>query len=155
MEFNILDIFKNIGRGKRLTQNNFVLGDIPYVSSTMNNNGVSAFVGNKKNVKIFNNCLTIANSGSVGSTFYHPYSFVASDHVTHLKNKDFNKNIYLFISAILNRLVNKYNFNREIKDKRLKRETVILPVNGKNMPDYAYMNQYIKNIMYLNMVLEK
>ena len=44
-----------------------------------------------KNVRIFSNCLSLANSGSVGSTFYQPFKFVASDHVTKLENKNFNE----------------------------------------------------------------
>ena len=49
---------------------------------------------------------------------------------------------------MLNRLSEKYNFNREINDKRIKREKILLPVNDNNEPDYDYMEQYVKNIIY-------
>ncbi|OQA46737.1 MAG: Restriction enzyme BgcI subunit beta [Bacteroidetes bacterium ADurb.Bin302] len=91
--------------------------------------------------------MTIANSGSVGASYYHSYEFVASDHVTHLKNDKMNKYIYLFIATLTNRFSEKYNFNREINDRRISREKIILPVNKKNEPDYEYMEQYIKNLM--------
>lgn len=145
-EFNISDVFENLQRGKRLTKKEFLDGDIPYVSSTANNNGLDAFIGNTEDVRIFSNCLTLANSGSVGSTFYHPYSFVASDHVTHLKNEKFNKYIYLFLASIIKRLDEKYNFNREINDERLRREMIILPVTDEGKPDYDYMEQYMINL---------
>ena len=144
-EFYISNIFETLQRGKRLIKNNFIEGEIPYVSSTANNNGIDAFIGNTENVRIFSDCLTLANSGSVGSTFYHPYTFVASDHVTHLKNDNFNKYVYLFIAIMTQRLAGKYNFNREINDARLKRETIILPVDKEGNPDYGYMEQYVKN----------
>jgi len=73
---------------------------------------------------------------------------VASDHVTHLKNDNFNEYIYLFISTMTNRLSGKYNFNREINDKRISREKILLPINSKNEPDYEYMKQYIINMKH-------
>ncbi len=42
----------------------------------------------------------------------------------------------------------KYNFNREINDKRISREKILLPVNDQEQPDYEYMEQYMKNLMY-------
>src|SRR5690625_143910 len=78
-------------RGKRLIKKNQIKGNVPYISSTALSNGVDNFIGNKINVRVFEDCLTVANSGSVGEVFYHPYKFIASDHVTHLKNKKFNK----------------------------------------------------------------
>ena len=52
---------------------------------------------------------------------------------------------------MLNRLSTKYNFNREINDKRIKREKILLPLNDKGEIDYEYMEQYVKNILIGNM----
>lgn len=147
-EFFVVEIFDKIQRGKRLTKANQINGNIPYISSTSLNNGVDNHIGNTENVRIFSDCLTIANSGSVGATFYHPYKFVGSDHITHLKNENMNKYVYVFISTLTNRFSGKYNFNREINDVRIAREKIILPTNTKGKPDYEYMEQYTKNIMY-------
>ncbi len=43
---------------------------MPYISSTAINNGIDNFISNKKKVRVFSNCLSIANSGSVGACFY-------------------------------------------------------------------------------------
>ena len=95
-EFFIVDIFHTIQRGKRLTRENQQDGNIPYVSSTAMNNGVDNFIQyNPSTMRKYNNCLSIANSGSVGSSFYEPFEYIASDHVTHLKNNSFSQNIYL------------------------------------------------------------
>ena len=88
----------------------------------------------------------LANSGSVGSTFYHPYTFVASDHVTHLKNENFDKYTYLFIASVIKQIAEKYNFNREISDNRLTREIIVLPIDNNGDPDYNYMKQYMINL---------
>ena len=145
--FNINYIFPYIQRGKRLKKGDHKVGNIPYVSSTMMNNGVDNFINNKEG-KRFCNCITIANSGSVGASFYHQYEFIGSDHITTLKNEKFNKYIYLFLTTIVSRISDKYSFNREINDFRISNEKVLLPVNEDGNPDYAYMEQYIKNIMY-------
>lgn len=145
-EFYLNELFEDIQRGKRLTKSNFINGKIPYISSSAESNGVDSFIGNGKNVRVFNDCLTLANSGSVGSTFYHPYTFVASDHVTHLKNINFNKYIYLFLASIIKRLGNKYNFNREINDNRLKREIIVLPVNDEGNINYPFIEDYMKSL---------
>lgn len=147
-EFFLTDIFSTIQRGRRLTKLNQKMGNIPYISSTSMNNGVDNFIGNKTNVRIFSDCLTIANSGSVGASFYQPYKFVGSDHITHLKKENMSKYVYMFISTLTNRFSEKYNFNREINDARISREKIMLPINEKNEPDFEYMEQYMKNITY-------
>ena len=148
-EFFIVDIFPSIQRGKRLIKDNQISGNVPYVSSTAMNNGVDNFIQyDSKKMRKFKNCLSVANSGSVGSSFYEPFEYIASDHVTHLKNDKFNQYIYFFIATMTNRWSQKYNFNREINDPRISREKILLPVNSNDEPDYVYMEKYIKNIFY-------
>lgn len=142
--FSLDEIFSTIQRGKRLIKSNHILGDIPYVSSTMSNNGTDGFIGNKLGVRIFENCLTIANSGSVGSVFYHNYEFVASDHVTVLINTNLNKFHYIFLGTCLKKIKDKYSFNREISDKRIKTEKIILPIKDDGTPDWDYMERFIQ-----------
>lgn len=147
-EFDLKEIFTNIQRGKRLKKDEHKTGKMPYTSSSAVNNGIDGFISNKDKVRIFRKCLSIANSGSVGATFYQHFSFVASDHVTKLQNEQFNRYIYLFISSIIKRLSEKYSFNREINDKRIQREKIVLPINKKGEPDYEYMENYIKKIEF-------
>ena len=145
--FFIVDIFDVVQRGKRLKTADHLAGEIPYVSSSSLNNGVDDFVSNDNGVRRFSNCLSLANSGSVGSSFYEPFEFVASDHITHLKNKGFNKSHYLFLATMTSRLSQKYNFNREINDKRIAREIIFLPITDNGTPDYTYMEKYSKNLL--------
>lgn len=145
--FYVKDIFTFIQRGKRLIKDNQKSGKVPYVSSSAMNNGVDNYISNDSRVRKFEKCLSLANSGSVGSCFYEPFEFVASDHVTHLKNPERNKYQYLFEATLLNRLSEKYNFNREINDERISTEVIMLPLDKNGNPDYEYMETYIKKLM--------
>ncbi|WP_218918507.1 N-6 DNA methylase [Flectobacillus major] len=147
-EFYLKEIFTKVQRGKRLKKLDHKKGKMPYVSSSAMNNGIDGFVSNSENVRIFKNCLTIANSGSVGATFFQPFEFVASDHVTKLQNDDFNEFIYLYIASVIKRLSEKYSFNREINDQRIKREKILLPIDENGRPDFKYMENFIKKLEY-------
>lgn len=145
-EFFVSDVFDTVQRGKRLTKANQIDGEIPYISSTALNNGVDNFIGNTEKVRKSDNDLTLANSGSVGACFYHNYEYIASDHVTSLKLPNGIDTVYKFISVILGRLEEKYSFNREINDTRIKREKILLPIDKYGNPNWFYMENFIKNI---------
>ena len=144
--FYLTEIFTEIQRGKRLKKADHKEGRTPYVSSTSQDNGVDAFIGNDSGVRRFADCLTLANSGSVGCTFFHKYEFIASDHVTGLKREGLDRYAYLFMVPIINRLSEKYSFNREINDERIKREKLLLPVTDSGDIDFAFMIAYMKQI---------
>ena len=145
--FLIPDVFSNIQRGKRLKNADHVPGIIPYVSSTANNNGVDDYVKATAGTRSFSDCISLANSGSVGTAFYEPFEFVASDHVTSLKREGTSKFVYLFLATTIERQGSNFNFNREINDARIKKMQVMLPVTDGGRPDYEYMEQYVKNMM--------
>lgn len=145
--FLIPDVFPGIQRGKRLKNADHVPGVIPYVSSTANNNGVDDYVEATAGTRSFSNCISLANSGSVGTAFYEPFEFVASDHVTSLKREGTSKFVYLFLATTIERQGSNFNFNREINDARIKKMQVMLPVTDEDKPDYEYMEQYAKNMM--------
>jgi hypothetical protein len=44
------------------------------------------------------------------------------------------------------RLGEKYSFNREINDDRIRKETILLPVNSEEQPDYAFMEEYMREL---------
>ena len=145
-EFYFTEIFAEIQRGKRLKKADHNEGNTPYVSSTSQGNGVDGFVGNESGVRKFQDCLTLANSGSVGYAFFHTYEFVASDHVTKLRREGLDKYAYLFMIPIINRLSEKYSFNREINDERIKREKIILPITADGQPDFAFMSSFMQQV---------
>lgn len=82
----------------------------------------------------------------MGCTFYHKYEFIASDHVTQLKRDKLDKYAYLFLAPIVQRLSEKYSFNREINDERIKREKILLPVNSDGHIDFDFMSSFMQEI---------
>ena len=144
--FDFTEVFTEIQRGKRLKKADHTTGNVPYVSSTSLNNGVDGFIGNEGSVRRFSDCLTLANSGSVGCTFYHKYEFIASDHVTQLKRDGLDKYAYLFLAPMVQRLSEKYSFNREINDERIKREKILLPVNKDGQIDFDFMSSFMQQV---------
>ena len=47
---------------------------------------------------------------------------------------------------IINRLSEKYGFNREINDERIKRERLLLPVTEDGDIDFQFMSSFMKQI---------
>lgn len=145
--FLMPEIFPKIQRGKRFKKADHELGDIPYVSSTALNNGIDGYVKENDGTRVFNDCISLANSGSVGTAFYEPFRYVASDHVTCLKRPNTSQYIYLFLVTQIEKQGSNFNFNREINDARIKKMQVMLPITDQGEPDYEYMEQYTKNMM--------
>lgn len=150
MLFNFDSIFTR-KRGERLISSHQIEGDIRYISSTKNNNGISGYIAPPDFMSRHKNKLTISNSGSVGYCFFHDYEFVASDHVTVIGVKDekikVTKNIAIFLKPIFESIRYKYSFGREISDSRLSNEKILLPITNKNCPDWLYMENYINSIV--------
>jgi putative type II site-specific deoxyribonuclease len=142
--FKVSEIFPSIQRGKRIKRADHVEGNVPYVSASALNNGVDGFIGNREGIRVFANCLSLANSGSVGSAFFHPYAFVASDHVTKLEREGADRYIYLFFPPVFSRMAERYGFNHEISDARITRERIMLPVISDGTPDWAFMSAYMR-----------
>ena len=146
-DFPVPYVFQKIQRGKRLKKADHISGIVPYVSSTANNNGVDGYIEAIEGTRTFENCISLANSGSVGTAFYEPFVFVASDHVTSLKRENTSQYVYLFLTAVLEQQGSNFNFNREINDLRIRKMRIMLPVNSNDEPDYQFMEDYMKELM--------
>lgn len=148
-EFNFNAVF-SVSRGKRLVTLDQVNGEIAYISSSKQNNGIDNYITPPDFMIIYQNALTLNNSGSVGYCFYHPYKFVASDHCTVIQIKDknikLNSYIALFLKPVIESMKDKYNFAREINNERLKKEVLILPAKDNLTPDWNYMEEYAKSL---------
>ena len=141
----IPEVFEYVQRGKRLKKSNHILGKIPYISSKANNNGIDNYIKVTTGTRVFSDCISLANSGSVGEAFYEPFRYVASDHVTSLKKEGLTPSQYLFLATTLKKQKDNFNFNREISDRRISNMKILLPTNDAGQPDYSYMEQYIIN----------
>lgn len=143
-EFRICDIFI-IKAGKRLTKSDMARGNKPFIGATDNNNGITEFVSNT-NVSEDCNVLGVNYNGSVVENFYHPYTCIFSDDVKRFQTKQVqgNKYIYLFMKTVILQQKCKYAYGYKFNEKRMQKQSLLLPVDESGNPDYAFMEQYIK-----------
>ena len=145
--FRFTDVF-DYDRGTRYKREDHVPGEIAYISSSSKNNGLDAYVTPGDDMTVYQNKLTLANSGSVGCCFYHPYEFVASDHVMviWIRDIEINENIALFLRPIFEKIKFRCSLGREINKNRLENEILYLPVDESGDPNWSYMNSYIDEL---------
>lgn len=146
-EFKISDVM-NILSGVRLTSSDMSYGSIPFIGASDSNNGITNWTSNT-NSSTDSNVLGINYNGSVGEVFYHPYVATFSDDVKRLKLKQItkaNKEVYLFIKTMLLQQKSKYAYGYKFNGTRMKAQKIMLPVTGENIPDWKFMEDYVKSI---------
>lgn len=78
-EFRIDQLFR-VAKGSRLKSTDRTPGSIPYVGASQFNNGITHFIGNDEHLHP-GGVLTVCYNGPVGTTFYQPNEFWATDDV--------------------------------------------------------------------------
>ena len=136
----------NIFPGVRLTKQDQIPGDKPFVGSTDSNNGITAFCGNT-NASEDENVLGVNYNGSVVENFYHPYKALFSDDVKrfHLKNYNGNKYIYLYLKNCILKQQVKYQYGYKFNEQRMKEQVIMIPLTTHGDPGYHYMEDYMRN----------
>lgn len=118
-------------------------GRFPYITATALNNGIGYFVGNK-NETLESGCISVNRNGSVGYSFYHPYSALYGNDTRKLR--PFNKNRYVcfFLSRMITAQKDKYGYGLKLGTDRLKKQQIMLPVTPDGSPDYKFMEEYMR-----------
>ena len=148
-EFTVSDIF-DCKTTKAVSSDELIDGDILYVTRSATNNGVSGSL-QKINSKINkSNCITIGAEGKFA--FYQDVEFEAGVKIYALRNGSLNKYNALFLCTLLNLEVYKYNYGRARVLEKIKSEKIKLPVNSLGQPDYSYMENYIKQLQYSDLI---
>lgn len=144
-DFKIGDLF-NIINGIKYPKSDRTSGNLPLVSTTAENNGVSDYIAQRD--EIYSNILTVAYSGSVGATFYHEKNVFVGETVFALVPKfELNKYIGMFLCTILNHNNKKYDYGRKIIGSRYVDEYISLPSINSN-PHWSFIENYIKSLPY-------
>lgn len=149
-EFRIDELF-DIKKGKRLTKANMKDGEVPFIGAIDRNNGYRQFIGQKPIHE--GNTISVNYNGSVAEAFYQPNPFWASDDVNVLYPK-FKMNQYqaLFIASLIKLEKYRFNYGRKWHLERMNSSVIKLPVTNENIPDYCFMENYIKTLDYSKMV---
>lgn len=120
---------------------------MPYLGATNNNNGVMKFVKRNDKLQTKGNCVVFIcdGQGSVGYSIYKREDFIGSTTLKVGYSKNINLYTGLFLTAALDQNRALYSFGYKRNENRLKNETILLPIDDNDAPDYGYMEQYIKN----------
>lgn len=147
--FVIGDLFE-ICRPVTRSQAKYEEGNVAFVASGNFNNGVSKWCEPKKDeVLDEGNCITV--SPLVGSAFYQREAFLgrggAGSAILMLRNESLNELAGLFISSVIRRTLTKYTYSDQLNSQSIAEECVLLPVDADGNPDWAYMDEYMSNVM--------
>lgn len=143
------ETYFEIERGDSEYIKNMAQGDIPYISTTKENNGITAYVSesNRKG-----NLITLAYDGSIGACFYQEKPFFASEKIVTIDivGTKMNRYIAMFFIPILKLESEMYGYGgrKWTVEKQLKKTKIKLPVNKAGNPDYEFMEDYIKSLQY-------
>ena len=152
-----------VDSGIDIYDNERIDGELPYITAGVQNNGIGYFVGNA-NRTIATNAISVSRNGAgVGSSFFHKYAALYSGDCRKVELKEFRDNefVSLFITNQIMLQRRNYNYSRKMGTQRLRKQKILLPAFSAAVPDYAYMESYIKNIMinkyqeYLNFLEEQ
>lgn len=146
-DFSISDLFEvhrgNAGAKKELKQ-----GNIPLISARKRFNGFDSFVEVAED-KIHSNSISVNNNGDGGAglSFFHNYTYAATQDVTILKEKQsLSKNSKLFISVCINKQANKFGHGNKLTSKRLLNQKILLPITDAGNINFSFMDLYISTI---------
>lgn len=147
-QFSIGSLFE-IEKGTRLTRAAMIEGDTPFIGATLENNGITARVGNIGHVHP-GGLMTVAYNGqkATGKAFYQPIPFWASDDVNVLYPKfSLTEHITLFLAPLFWEAGRPYSFGDKWGKDVMESDYLTLPANASGEPDWDYMDKYMRTIM--------
>lgn len=148
-EFKLGDLFE-VKKGKRLTSDDQIEGNTPYIGAIDSNNGVANYIGQEAIHE--GNTISLSYNGSVGEAFYQQKPFWATDDVNVLYFKEengyeFNKYIALFICTVLRQEKYRYSYGRKWVLENMRATVIKLPAH-QGKPDFNFMEKYMKSLPY-------
>lgn len=125
-------------------------GNTPYITATNKNNGISTNIDLVPEFR--ENTITTEKVNCCA--FYQNRSFCATSDVNILVPKfKMNKYIALFIVTIINYDQNyRWNYGRQCRVGDTKKIIIKLPTTNDNKPDFNFMENYIKNLPYADLL---
>jgi len=116
------------------------------ISAKDQNNALLGFSKLKNGEVVYKNVITVNNNGSVGYSFYHAYTFIASSDVSVLTPKcDIDPAAMIFITRCLqNVAIEKFAYGYKAANDRLRKTKILLPINDNGTPNFQFMEGYIK-----------
>ena len=147
-EYILSELFKITSTKSSIDRNKLTgeLGDYPYVTRSDTDNGMDSFIGiQPEYLKDEGNVITIGLDTQ--TVFYQPADFYTGQNIQVLRNEHLNKYVAMFIVPLIKKQMKKFNWGGNGATLgRLRKVTLLLPSTECNVPDYDYMERYMKQV---------
>jgi hypothetical protein len=122
-------------------------GKTPLITSIDSNNGLIENVN--KSPAHEGNVITVNRNSCVGRAYYQLKSFCSTEDV-HVFVLLFKLNIFIamFLIPLITKETYRYSYGRKWGIARMKQTMMKLPITPKGVPDWQFMEDYIKSLPY-------
>ena len=141
-EFIVCDVF-SCNTTSALDINDAIDGNMPYITRSALNNGVTDYYGNSEKM-VKGNCITIGAEGTLA--FYQPNDFIPGVKIYTIRHKNLNPINAMFLLTLLNKCAYLYSYGRARILEKLKQEIIKLPIDSNGNIDWQFMENYIKSL---------
>lgn len=135
-EFRIGDLFTQ-SRGKESAPNRVEDGNIPMINEISSNNGIAKYANSKNILK--GNAITVSVNYA-SNVFYQKEDFCASVNILVLYADFLTEKVGLYITTLLRKNNQKYNYTYKISKDRLNDTIIKLPMKSSIGIDYAMLD---------------
>lgn len=146
--FYIHDYFEFI-RGNQNNMAKCKAGYIPLISAKKVDNGYKDFIAPNNKLLFPKHILTLNNDGDggVGIAYYQPVASALDTHVTALLPKiELSRHTLLFVARSITHQRDKFSHGYSLNNDRLRAQKIMLPENSDSLPDWQFMEDFIKQI---------
>ena len=155
-KFKVSDIFVTekhgsglqVPTGAMMSKKDLVDGDIPRVTVSNFNNGITGYYANSddNNYRTYQNFISVSFLGTV---FYQPDKVSLDMKVHCLKPLDYELNVYSagYIVSIIRKAISNFAYSDQLSSTILAELEFMLPATSDGQPDWDYMESYMKAVM--------
>lgn len=125
---------------------------VNYVGRTEENNGITSRVKQVDQEAYTGSCITVPMVGNALKSTYQTESFYTSQNILILRSDRLNKYTAMFFNSIIRQDMYRFTYGRTLSKERFNELEIMLPSiileSGKVVPDYVFMEQYVKTLKY-------
>ena len=141
-EFKLTDIGFSVHHGTRLTKENRIPGDIPFITAGEENRGIADYISN--DLDRYENPITI---DMFGNCFFHDGVFSGDDNIYFFINDKLSNHEKIFISTIISKkLKGLFSYDKQFRKPESLNLSVSLPAKEVEEPDWDYMQSLISEL---------
>lgn len=145
-EFRLDELFTII-KGSRLKSTDRIPGEIPYVGASRFNNGITQYISNDEHLHP-GGVLTVCYNGPVGTAFYQPIQFWATDDVNVLyPATPMSMEILLFVAAAIEKVGANYAYTDKWKIDDMAASKIPLPTTSSGTPDFDFITNHMRTLI--------